>query len=761
MRRRWCAREKEIETMQQNPRSSVVSLVLLLGVTFSTLAHADTGIVTWVKPGKKDKLLDVQSTAMGVTAELFRTEANERIDSAEALRKAGWLISEGGLLETPEREAATEKIGFRVEGLPPGVHKVVLRFYAKPRGLGQQWWEFSKAGIDGGDKETAITANGEASAWGHGSSRLIEGLGGYEESVWEREVGTVGTAEEPATGLGVWFEKYTWTRQARLAAWRIETMPNMDYAQTRSPEDEAIREKILRNGPAGEKGQVAYGVQVLPASVKVRPKTFQLGAFGENISLADIEMRPGVVLAAARGEHESAQILVFSPRQPLEDVRLAASALTAEGGGTIPVEHTLFCPVGYVCFTRPYDLALHGWWPDPIHSYTDVLTVAQHDLQTLWFRVHVPRDAAPGTYTGTLSLTPGNGPAYEIPVSLEVWDFELPRMPNLPVVMGCRREVDFELDYGFNPGNIYGTLDAGDLKNAEEWAARGVTAINLTYVNPRELPSEEQMNEMLDTIGKQLEVLESFGLREAAYCYMFDEAKPDRWPVIRAVTKTLKERFPDLKLLTTSHDATFGVKSGLDAIDAWCPGLWHHDYAKAQQARTNGKEVWWYVCNSPMKPLPNLYLLNSAIDTRQLMGFMAFAMATDGFLYWSVLKDWKSGPVRGIYDPDYKLTGFLGDGNLYEQGPDGAMPSVRIEAMRDGLEDYDYLHLARERMEELKRQNISAPELGRQADEVRPLFSPGNHLVKSTTEYSQDPSELEGTRRRVAEYIVAASERLR
>ena len=102
----------------------------------STLAHADTGIVTWVKPGKAEKLLDVQSTAKGVTAELFRTEANERIDSLEALREIGWLISEKGLLETPEREAATEKIGFRVEGLPAGVHKVILRFHAKPRGLG-------------------------------------------------------------------------------------------------------------------------------------------------------------------------------------------------------------------------------------------------------------------------------------------------------------------------------------------------------------------------------------------------------------------------------------------------------------------------------------------------------------------------------------------------------------------------------------------------------------------------------------------------
>ena len=38
MRGRWRAREKEIETMQEDPRSSVVSLVLLLGVTFSTLS---------------------------------------------------------------------------------------------------------------------------------------------------------------------------------------------------------------------------------------------------------------------------------------------------------------------------------------------------------------------------------------------------------------------------------------------------------------------------------------------------------------------------------------------------------------------------------------------------------------------------------------------------------------------------------------------------------------------------------------------------
>jgi hypothetical protein len=47
----------------------------LLGATFSTLAHADTGIVTWVKPGKAKKLFEVQLTIhlnLDLTATLAR-----------------------------------------------------------------------------------------------------------------------------------------------------------------------------------------------------------------------------------------------------------------------------------------------------------------------------------------------------------------------------------------------------------------------------------------------------------------------------------------------------------------------------------------------------------------------------------------------------------------------------------------------------------------------------------------------------------------
>ena len=88
---------------------------------------------------------------------------------------------------------------------------------------------------------------------------------------------------------------------------------------------------------------------------------------------------------------------------------------------------------------------------------------------------------------------------------------------------------------------------------------------------------------------------------------------------------------------------------------------------------------------------------------------------------------------------EYKVNG---DGWLVYPGRNREpWPSVRLENIRDGIEDYEYLYLLRER----------APK--------SPLLTVGKEISTDFTHFTKDPQVIEGRRRRVAEAIEAAGRR--
>ena len=55
-------------------------------------------------------------------------------------------------------------------------------------------------------------------------------------------------------------------------------------------------------------------------------------------------------------------------------------------------------------------------------SFQKVVSVPKGKVQALWLGVQVPRDAAPGTYGGTLTFHPANAPAAKVAIALSVSD---------------------------------------------------------------------------------------------------------------------------------------------------------------------------------------------------------------------------------------------------------------------------------------------------------------------------------------------------
>jgi hypothetical protein len=94
---------------------------------------------------------------------------------------------------------------------------------------------------------------------------------------------------------------------------------------------------------------------------------------------------------------------------------------------------------------RPYDEGTGegtGLWEDrPCHNklYPDIAVplelhtpfdIAAGTNQSIWGDIYIPKTSAAGTYSGTIVVTEGSTPTWQIPIRLRVRDFALPDLPN-------------------------------------------------------------------------------------------------------------------------------------------------------------------------------------------------------------------------------------------------------------------------------------------------------------------------------------------
>jgi len=144
-------------------------------------------------------------------------------------------------------------------------------------------------------------------------------------------------------------------------------------------------------------------------------------------------------LKAARNESEDAQVAVRVPRGvEIERASYALGPLAGPDGARIPADclsaHWQWFI--YVTHNPPanrdpatYLRKAPAFFPDAFLEQPEI-RIRDEWTQPLWFSVSVPRDAAPGAYTGTLALDlqirDGDAVRIEVPVELEVWPFALP-----------------------------------------------------------------------------------------------------------------------------------------------------------------------------------------------------------------------------------------------------------------------------------------------------------------------------------------------
>ena len=186
---------------------------------------------------------------------------------------------------------------------------------------------------------------------------------------------------------------------------------------------------------------------LLPALLALR-LVAPLGREGVAVGVASSleKLRPGdplpalgeIALRAARGECRSAQIAVRA--------RSGLSALEARADPPPAIALNLY-RVATVHLLRPSGPdGARGDWPDPLVPLRDPdfqearrafpAAVPPGQLQAIWVEACVPAEAPAGDARGRVILTEAGARIAEVPLSVHVWPFALPRTPTFLAAFG-------------------------------------------------------------------------------------------------------------------------------------------------------------------------------------------------------------------------------------------------------------------------------------------------------------------------------------
>ena len=271
--------------------------------------------------------------------------------------------------------------------------------------------------------------------------------------------------------------------------------------------------------------------------------------------------------------------------------------------------------------------------------------------------------------------------------------------------------------------------------------------------------------------------LEQKGWLDEAYVYWFDEPAPKDYAFVMNGFRKLKEAAPKIRRMLTEQ-----VEPELiGGPNLWCPLTANFDPQAAAERRKYGEQFWWYICTGPKAPYCGLFIDHPGPELRVWL-WQTWKYQLDGILIWQTTY-WTSSaaypdpqhPQNPYEDPmswtsDYgtpkgvKRPWGNGDGRfLYppEEAADahpahpvlsGPVDSIRWEMLRDGIEDYEYFALLRRLLRE-KANRLSPSERKR----FEALLQVPPEIVRSMTEFTDDPRQIEAQRDRLAHAI----ERLR
>lgn len=544
---------------------------------------------------------------------------------------------------------------------------------------------------------------------------------------------------------------------------------------------------------------------VASATIETWPATPGDKIFPASTRPADAAAGP--VIAAARDEYEGAQVAIRS------DVALEITPVMSDltGPATIPADAVALLRVGYVQLKRTSTgvdaLVGDGRYPDPLFPVTGPVNVPAGETTSIYTLVHVPAGAPAGHYAGSLGL----GPAGIVPIAVDVAPVTASRdsytmVARLNQIQLAKASGVSEDDprfvsgiytkllpmlraHGVSPGKPPETapkvdpatwaLDYSDSPfgtarhtNLTAFFAMGFPAVEVPFLP--NFPQSGGEDRTFSQETKRRTAARDFAaafapVARSTFALPVDEPNERTYAQLNRAAAQLASARPRIPVLATEAPHPDALKAIGRSVDIWAPPIW--DLFKVPKGvagvRAQGKRVWWYTYGSDTQRYTPNVLIDKPTTEPRVMGWLAAKEGVEGFFYWG-LNNWGGESYHSPWDNPWYLShtraadtcgaggevGGNGEASLiYPTGDpsDPAIGSLRLEALRDGAEDYSLLRILKGADPAFYRHvmaGVSTPYTGRSeggratgcADEGRPAYLP---VVET------DPTAVDGARRAV------------
>jgi hypothetical protein len=479
------------------------------------------------------------------------------------------------------------------------------------------------------------------------------------------------------------------------------------------------------------------GPKVVSPLVKVRPGLSVTGPAEAKLSLA-------------RGECEGTQVVL-----PGNVRQVTAKPLALKGPG--PALSASLWREGFIEVKTPSNSqGATGFWPDPLLPvdlpgepslpavlYVEVCAPTEQEPGTYRGELSVKADGgAVAPVPFTVEIQPFALPATAtLPTSFGISLYSISRghklSPESPEAKGLLRAYGKALlehrlsAYGMSmdapPVRFEKGLAVVDFSAYDEEMAPFLegtllpSGARFTTADVRDSAQCKTEQEKVAYYRAFAEHFRSKGWSAQLFFYAKDEPKPEDVPLVRAqatrvraakkgipvlVTSALDEALQSSADILTPTINCFFPRSGLETCSNVLP------ITKLRSKLPPSTRVWWYQsCNShgctggptEDKAVERAYtgwasyMVDHPAPLNRSMGPLAFLTGVDGELYFDTVYAYNTqDPWKGLFE-----FGGNGDGTLFypgtpaRLGTKAAQPvvSLRLKHIRDGLEDYEYLHL--------------------------------------------------------------------
>ena len=205
--------------------------------------------------------------------------------------------------------------------------------------------------------------------------------------------------------------------------------------------------------------------------------------------------------------------------------------------------------------------------------------------------------------------------------------------------------------------------------------------------------SEEGKKEIDTIIRKIKSFTKKYNLENQWLQHIADEPTDINAQCYKDVSKQIKLIYPEVTIM----EATNAKESLSGSIDLWCPLI--NDFQENQdffeEREKKGEKILIYTCL-----VPGGKWLNRTLDMERIrqvyFGWAGSKYNTFGYLHWG-LNQYKANPFKQSVvkhpSPQASSNNFLpaGDTHVIYPGADGPLSSLRFEAHRQGIEDYELL----------------------------------------------------------------------